>query len=400
MGDLILMESIGIIGNGVAAVSAVREIHKLDSSIRVDVFSDERHAYYPRPKLIDFIAGDIDEEKIIQYDFDWYKGMNAELHLSESVTRVDSALKVFTNKGEHGSYDRILYAAGSHPWVPPIRGAEKKGMHVLRTLDDALDIRESVHGTGRQIVVGGGILGIELASAMKRIGGEPIVVTNIDTLLPAQLDAAASGVLINRLNEMGLEILLNYMCAEIAGHEHATGVISAGGDKINGDLVVAATGVKPNISLAQECGINCGRGVLVNEYLESSLSNVYAAGDSMEWNGMSHGIIPVAIETAKVAVQNMIEPNSLSYAGTVPSNTLQVAGIDLTSIGTFAPSSPEFESIVSSDIAEGTYFKVVVKDDIVVGGISLGSRKFALKLRGLIRSKEPISDMRSTIFDF
>jgi NAD(P)H-nitrite reductase large subunit len=152
--------------------------------------------------------------------------------------------------------------------------------------------------------------------------------------------------------------------------------------------------------LAKSCGIECGRAVLVNEYLETSKPNIFAAGDCMEWNGISHGIIPVALETAKVAAQNMIKKESASYEGTVPSNTLQVAGIDLTSIGTFSPASQEYESIVSADEDEGTYFKVVVHNDIAVGGISLGSRKFALKLRGLIRNKDSISSIRNTIFDF
>ncbi len=400
MDIMILMERLGVIGNGVAAVTTIREIQKIDSSIRIDVFTDERYAYYPRPKLMDFIAGTVQEKDLIQYDHDWYDRMNAVLHTSESVTNIkQSTLEVTTSKSTYGPYDRILYAAGSHPWIPPIKGLEKKGMHVLRTLDDAIDIKEAVYGTGREIVVGGGILGIELASAIKRIGGDPIVISNIETLLPAQLDAAASGVLLKRFNEMGLEILLNFTCSEIAGDDQVTGVISSAGDQISGDLVVAATGVKPNTALAKQCGIECGRAVKVNEYLETSMPNVFAAGDCMEWNGISHGIIPVALETAKVAAQNMIEPKSAIYPGTVPSNTLQVVGIDLTSVGIFSPSSHEYESIISINEDEGTYFKVVVLNDVVVGGISLGDRRFALKLRGFIRNKTVISEIRNSIFD-
>ena len=400
MRKLIFMERIGIIGNGVAGVTVIREIRKVNQTVNLDIFTDESHPYYPRPKLIEYIAGTMDEKSIYQHDFKWYKDNNVELHTCESITKINSkGLTLETSDNSYGPYDRVLYATGSHPWVPPIKGLEKKGMHVLRTIDDAIDIKKAVYGTGREIIVGGGILGIELAAAMKRIGGDPIVISNIDTLLPAQLDSAASTVLVNRLNEMGLEILLNFTCVEIAGDEYVSGVVSKGGDIINGDLVVAATGIAPNTSLAQDCGIICGRGVQVNEYLETSMPGVFAAGDCIEWNGTFLGIIPVALDTARVAAKNMLEPDSASYEGTVPSNTLQVAGIDLTSIGKFAPISHEYESIVSINDEEGTYFKVVVLNDVAVGGIALGSRKFALKLRGLIRNKDPISKIRNTIFD-
>ncbi|MGY5852821.1 MAG: FAD-dependent oxidoreductase [Candidatus Thorarchaeota archaeon] len=393
------MTRFGIIGNGVSAVTAVREIAKTDPSVEIDVFSEERHPYYPRPKLIDFVAGTL-QRTIIQYNLDWYEKQNATLHIAEPVRGIDSETRgIRTDIGTYEGYDKIMIVTGSYPFVPPISGIEKRGMHVLKTLDDAIDIREDVRGSGREIVVGGGILGVELAAAIKHIGGEPIIVTNINTLLPAQLDAGASNVLVQSLEKMGLDILLNFTCSEVSGGRYVTGVVSTAGDRVEGDLVVAATGVKPNTHLARTCGIECNRGIVVNEYLQTSTPNIFSAGDCIEWNGQSYGIIPVALDTSRLAVRNMFEYGSVSYAGTVPSNTLQVAGIDLTSIGMFDPQSPEFESIVSSDTEAGTYYKVVVKDNIVVGGISMGSRKFALKLRKLIRTGEDISEIRKDIFE-
>ncbi|MHA1636519.1 MAG: NAD(P)/FAD-dependent oxidoreductase [Candidatus Thorarchaeota archaeon] len=396
------MKKIGIIGNGVAAVTAIREIRKLDEDVNIDVFSDERHYYYPRPKLIDFISGERTEEKIIQYGRDWYETQNVGLRISEPVSDiVTDSRSILTSKDTYFNYDKLLLAVGCHPFVPPIHGIEKKGVHVLRTLDDAIDIREAVKGSGREIIVGGGILGIELAAAIKKSGGNPIVISNIETLLPAQLDQSASSILIKSLEKMGLSVLRGFMCKQVLGHELATGVESTEGDKVKGDMVVVVTGVRPNSAIAKNAGIKTGqgRGILVDKYMETSESGIFAAGDCMEWNGVSHGIIPVALETAKIAAHNIIEPESKSYDGTVPSNTLQVAGIDLTSIGLFNPQSPEYETIVSADEDAGTYYKAVLKNHIVVGGIAMGNRKVAMKLRKLMRTKENVTDCRKEVFD-
>jgi nitrite reductase (NADH) large subunit len=266
-------------------------------------------------------------------------------------------------------------------------------------LDDAITIRDTVGVSGQVIVVGGGILGVELAAAIKECGQEPIVVTNTDTLLPAQLDRAASDLLMKRLDKMGIRVLLNFTCKEVIGAERASGVMSTAGDRLAGDMVVAATGVKPNVELAKATGIGSGRGIIVDERMHTSVANVFAAGDCIEWKGTYYGIIPVALDTAKIAAQNMLKPGSARYDGTTPSNTLQVAGVDLTSIGVFNPQTAEYESSIQAHPEKGTYLKVVSKGGIAVGGIAFGDRRFAVKLRGLVMNHRDVSKLKTTIFD-
>ncbi|MFW9907295.1 MAG: NAD(P)/FAD-dependent oxidoreductase [Candidatus Thorarchaeota archaeon] len=396
------MKNVAIIGNGMAAVTAIREIRSFDEDIPIDVFTEEHYTYYPRPKLIDYIRGDLDEDKVIQYDANWYSEKLVNLHLSEKVHDIiPDSRSVLTKTNTYIGYDRILLAMGSRPFVPPIHGTEKKNVHVLRTLDDAVDIREAVKGTGREIIIGGGILGIELAAAIKHSGGDPIVISNIGTLLPAQLDQGASNVLMSSLQRMGISVLLGFSCSQVLGHELATGVMSDKGDKVKGDLIIIAAGIRANTQIAKDAGLEIGPGkaILVDKYMQTSKRGIYAAGDCTEWNGICWGIIPVAIDTAKIAAQNMINEGSAIYEGTTPSNTLQVASIDLTSIGLFEPKSTEYESIVMSRSEEGTYYKAVMKDHVVVGGISLGNRKVAMKLRKLIREKTDVSDVRHEIFE-
>ncbi|TFG14483.1 NAD(P)/FAD-dependent oxidoreductase [Candidatus Thorarchaeota archaeon] len=396
------MDRIGIIGNGVAAVTAIREIRSKNRDVAIDVFSDEKYTYYPRPKLIEYIAGRISKDEVIQYGHEWYDEYDVNLHLAEPVIEViPSSLSILTEKQSYFNYDNILIAVGSHPFVPPIRGVEKERVHILRTLDDAIDISNSVDGAGREIIVGGGILGIELAAAMKAAGGNPIVISNISTLLPAQLDQGASNILLKRLGNMGITALLGFTCTEVTGPGHATGVVSTEGDKVKGDMVVMTTGIRPNTHLARQANIAVGpgKGILVDEYMQTTSDSIYAAGDCTEWKGICWGIIPVALETAKIAAINIMAHGSKKYDGTTPSNTLQVAGINLTSIGEFNPQSPEYESITSANESEGTYFKAVLKDDVMVGGISLGDRKVALKIRRMIRTKEIVKDKKKEIFD-
>ncbi|MDH4215184.1 MAG: FAD-dependent oxidoreductase [Candidatus Thorarchaeota archaeon] len=387
-------------GNGVATTTALREIRSIDSEIEIDVFSDERYAYYPRPNLIDFVADKRTIEETIRYHRDWYEEQNANLMTSKPVLQIETDSKtVITTTTTHSNYDSLLIAVGCIPFIPPFEGLSKQNVHVIRTLDDALDIREAVRKSRREIIVGGGILGIELAAAIKAVGGNPIIVTNIDTLLPQQLDKMGSQILLGHLAKMGLTVLRNFSCVRISGNDTADGIVSDAGDKIDGDLIVIATGVRSNIQIAKNSGINVNRGILADDYMQTSASGIFAAGDCMEWKGKWIGIIPWATATARVAARNMLNFGSMRFEGITSSNTLQVAGIDLSSIGEIDPKSPDYETLFSVDENKGTYYKAVIKDNIIVGAISLGSRKVAMKLRGLVNQKVDISEIKQSLFD-
>jgi nitrite reductase (NADH) large subunit len=394
------MTRVGIIGNGVAATTAVREIRSKDQTLEIDVFTDERHPYYPRPNLIDLIANRRTVKETIRHDLDWYEKNNVDLFLSTPVFQIDTKKKRIITSGEdYGDYDSLLLAVGCRPFIPPFEGLDKNNVHVIRTLDDALDIREAVKGAGREIIIGGGILGIEMAAAMKEVGGDPIVVDYENRLLPIQLDDQGSQVLARQIEKKGIQILTGFECRAITGDEDAAGIVSKQGDEIKGDLVVIATGVRSNTIIAKNSGIDFHHGITVDDYMQTSTKGIFAAGDCMEWNDEWYGIIPWASATSRIAAQNMIEFGSAKFEGITPSNQLQVAGIDLTSIGAVHPESPEYETHVSVDMENGKYYKAILKDGIMVGGIALGSRKVALKLRSLIMKGEKVEDHESIFED-
>jgi nitrite reductase (NADH) large subunit len=320
---------------------------------------------------------------------DWYEKNNVDLYLSTPVFQIDTEKKRVISTGEdYGEYDSILIVVGCRPFIPPFEGLHKNNVHVIRTLDDALDIREAVKGAGREIIIGGGILGIEMAAAMKEVGGDPIVVDYDNRLLPLQLDDQGSKVLTKQIEKKGIQVLVGYECQGITGEEDAAGIVSKQGDEIKGDLVVIATGVRSNTIIAKNSGIDFHHGITVDDHMQTSASGVFAAGDCMEWNNEWYGIIPWATETSRIAAQNMLEFGSAKFEGITPSNQLQVAGIDLTSIG------------IVVDMDKGKYFKAVLKDHVPVGGIALGSRKVAMNLRSLIMKGAPLSVKdRETLFD-
>ncbi|MHA2140588.1 MAG: NAD(P)/FAD-dependent oxidoreductase [Candidatus Thorarchaeota archaeon] len=394
------MTKVGIIGNGVAATSAIRELKTLDSDIEMDVFSDERHAYYPKPSLMEYVGGKRTPEEVIRYDREWYENQDVNLYLATPVTHIDAGIRSLTTpSGIFTGYDALLIAVGSYPFVPPFTGLDKKNVHVMRTFDDAIDIKEAVVGAGREIIVGGGILGIELAAGIKKIGGDPIVVTNVDRLLPIQLDGGASEILRMQLEDIGVTSLLGFTCTGILGDNAAEGVISSAGDSIEGDLVVIATGVRSNVELARKSNLTIRRGIDVDRFMQTSAPRIYAAGDCAECNGEWYGIIPWALETSKIAARNMVEHGSARFEGITPANTLKVAGIDLTSIGRVHVETPEYEQIISIDRKQGTYYKAVIKDNIVVGGISLGNRQVAMRIRQFVTQAAEVTDIRATLFE-
>ncbi|TFH04721.1 MAG: hypothetical protein E4H14_14150, partial [Candidatus Thorarchaeota archaeon] len=218
-------------------------------------------------------------------------------------------------------------------------------------------------------------------------------------LLPMQLDDQGSAVLTRQLEKKGISILFGFECRSISGETDATGIVSARNDTISGDLVVIATGVRSNTIIAKNSGIKFNTAIVVDEHMQTSVEGIFAAGDCMEYNNQWYGIIPWATATARVAAQNMLDFGSAKFEGITPSNQLQVAGIDLTSIGIIHPDSPDYETLVSVDMENGKYFKAVLKSDVLVGGIDLGSRKIALKLRQLIVKGENIADIKQSLFD-
>jgi nitrite reductase (NADH) large subunit len=387
-----------IVGNGVAGITAARIIKEKDPKSNVSVYTEENHHYYPRPRLYDILSGKAEPHDIYTFSDEWYTKKGIKVHLNKRALRIESEKKELVledNSKIH--FDKLLLANGASSFVPPIKGSDKKGTFTLRSIKDALIIKDYTRKTKKSIVIGGGLLGLEFASSLRKLGQQVTVVEIFSRLLPRQLDQDAAKLLKDRISSQGINIFLDSKTAEIIGKQNVSGILLDSGQKISGELVLISAGVRPNIKLASESGIKVNRGVLVDQYLQTSADDVYAAGDITEFEEKLYGIIPAALDQANIAAVNMLEKKQKIYNSTIPTSTLKVVGVDLTSMGIVNPEEKKYEEIKRIDTQNGIYKKLVLEKGKIVGAILLGDRKGVTSITKLMAQGTDITKYKEEI---
>jgi nitrite reductase (NADH) large subunit len=396
-----------IVGNGVAGVTAAQTIVRADPDAEVHIFGGEPFPYYRRPLLWELIAGRIDEDAVYFRPPEWYAERGIHLHLEIQATSLDPAAHVLTlqsNSDRTSSnqttveYDRLLLATGGYPFVPPCEGKDKEGVFTLRTLKDARAIKAYAQSVPTAVIVGGGLLGLETARALRTAGLEVTVVEFFPYLLPRQLDAEGAGVLQSLLEAQGLKIITSGVTEAVAGKHHAVCVVLRDRREILGEMVIFSTGIRSEVTLAQMAGLDVNHGVIVDGQLQTSADDVFAAGDVAEFDGQVYGIIPAAIEQARAAAVNMVAPGSSTYAGTMPATTLKVAGAELTSLGE-STVEDKVTHLRHIDLEAGRYRKFVLRDGRIVGAILLNDRKRVQSVTQLIERSVDVSDDAGRLLD-
>ena len=359
-----------IIGNGTAGASAVGQIRKMDKEGSITIFTREKHPFYYRPKLPEYITGEVKLDNFTMHSLSLYKSWNADLRLGETIVEVDPEKnEVSAEKTGKVGYDELLIATGSSSFLPPVAGNNKFGVFTLRTIDDADALIEASKKTKSAILVGGGLLGLEAGRALVKLGLKVEVVEFMDRLLPRQLDYESAGLLQGQLEEMGFSFHLSAKAEEIGGDREAAGLFLTGGTFIDGGIVLFSAGVRPNLELAISAGLAVDKAVKVDKYMQTSKAGIWAAGDAAEFNGQPCGIWPVAMAQGAAAGASMAG-KPLEYIPRAPSVTLKIAGIDLVSAG----SIEEQNTRTSKRFVSGnTYRKIVLEEDIIKGVIFLGS---------------------------
>ena len=393
-----------IVGNGLAGTLAAKTVRELDQEAGIEVFGEEKYAYYPRPNLIEFLAGRLPYEKLFAFPENWNVRQRIGLHFGERVVRIrPDERTIETGSGGTFPYDALLLASGARAVVPPLTGSGLKGVFVLRTLDDALAILDHLRTHAHVAVLGGGLLGLEIARAIRGRGASVCVIEFFDRLLPRQLDPAAAGILKHQVEKAGISVRLGAVSREILGAAEVRGIRFESGDEVEADLVVIAAGVKPELALAKDAGLSVERGVVVDDRLRTSRPEIFAAGDVAEHRGRVYGIIPASFEQARAAAHNMLGMD-MPYAGTVPTNTLKVAGLFVTSAGEVNPEARCYEVLVRSVPEDGLYKKIVLKEGRLVGAIWMGTKKGASEVGRLVALKKNVEsrkgDLLEDTFDF
>ncbi len=387
-----------VIGNGMAGAATLEEIIKKPSPPEITVFGGEPHVNYNRILLSDVLACAKTPGEIFLNSREWYEANGIHLHTGVFITGIDLERKhVISDSGDRYGYDKLLVATGSDPIIPPIKGVNKEGVMTFRSLDDTLEILKRAGTIQKAVVIGGGLLGLEAARGLVNRGLEVTVVHLVDRIMEQQLDAVSAGMLKREIEKLGITVMLNHCADEIIGNGHVEGVHFSNGRAYEADLVLISTGIRPKVELAKETGLDVKRGILVNDYMETSHSDIYAVGECIEHRGKTYGLVAPIMEQTKVAADAIAGERKLAYGGSVVATTLKVAGIYLTSMGNFMADGAGCEEISYVDPAGGVYKKAVVQGNRVVGTILLGETKDGPRLLQLIKDRTDVALFRNTL---
>ncbi|MFW9972825.1 MAG: NAD(P)/FAD-dependent oxidoreductase, partial [Candidatus Odinarchaeota archaeon] len=294
-----------IIGNNISGTFTAQNIRSLNDAVELEIYTQEKYPYYTRVKLPELISEKVTIDDLIVFNEDWYKNKHINLHLNKKINKIDPNSKTIYIEGEELpiSYDKLILALGSTPNIPPIKNAakmkeEEKGVFTLRSIDDALEIKDYIgrKHVERAIIIGGGLLGLELANQINDSNLTTSVVEFFPRLLPRQLDEECALMLKEEIENRGIEVILDAVTEEILGNGAVTGIRLKRGNKLNTDIVLIQAGINPTIDLAKEANIQTNRGIIVNEFLETSKKDVFAVGDCIEYKNQIWGIIPACME--------------------------------------------------------------------------------------------------------
>ena len=376
-----------IVGNNVAGTFTAQNIRYLNNDVVIEIFTQENYPYYTRVNLPELISAKVTIDDLIVFREEWYKNKNLKLNLNKKVIKIDPENKAIYIEGENDpvSYDKLILALGSAPNIPPIKSAlemkiGKKGVFTLRSIDDALEIRDYIKkfAVEKAIVIGGGLLGLELANQIKNYNLETTVVEFFPRLLPRQLDEECGTMLKEEIESRGIKVVLDAATEEILGNGRVTGIKLKDGQTLDADIILIQAGIRPTIDLAKEANIHTNRGIIVNEFLETSEKDVYAVGDCIEYKNQIWGIIPACMEQSKIVAASALGLKKVDYKGTTPKNTLKIVGLELTSIGIIDPTKEEgagWEILKKADKKDCCYQKIVLKENKLKGAILFGDSK-------------------------
>lgn len=396
-----------IVGNSVAAIAAVSDIRQTDPDGEITLVAKERHHTYSRPLITYLLGGKVNEQQMLYRPEDWYERAKVNAMLGTEVTSVDpDAHSVQTADGQTLEYEKLLIAVGGTPIVPgDVAGADAEGVFTFTTWDDAEVLREYIeqHGVQSAVVIGGGLIGLKSVEALIALGIKTTVVELADRMLSATFDVTASKLAQKRLADEGVEVRCETTTTEILSQEgRVAGARLTDGDTVPCELVIFAIGVLPETSIVEGSGIQTDRGILVDDRMQTSAEDVYAAGDVAQARELICGekrciaIFPNAYRQGSVAGRNMAG-SSATWDGGVVMNSVNVVDLPTISVGVTEALGSDYEELVDLDEDAYSYRKIVLHGNRVVGAVFVGEIDRAGIVTGLIREQIDVSGFRDLL---
>jgi len=394
-----------IIGNGPAGVVAAETLRKLDAGAEIVLAGDEPEPPYSRMAIPYLLMGNIAEQGThLRKEADHYSRLKIRL-INSRAEKIDGAAKSvkFAN-GDNLSYDRLLIATGSHPVQPPVPGMDLPGVHTCWTLADARQIIAKAKPGARVVQMGAGFIGCIIMEALAARGVKLTVVEMGDRMVPRMMNATAGGMIRQWVEKKGVRV---HVSARVEAISAANGALSAKlstGESLPADMIISATGVRPNIAFLQGSGINTKDGVLVDHQLQTSVPGIYAAGDVTEALGFHsnapelNAVQPNAADQARVAAANMAGRAS-QFQGSLAINVLDTLGLISTSFGQWWGESKADggESVELVDAENFRYLSLQLSEDVLIGATSIGWSDHVGALRGLIQGRVRLGPWRARL---
>jgi len=380
-----------IVGAGIAGVAAAEALRNAAPHAGITLISKEQDLPYYRLNLTRYLAGEVAQSDLPIHPQAWYEENRVQLLRGAEVAAITlDEQAVELQDGRKLPFEKLILAAGAHPFIPPLAGVQRQGVTPLRSTEDAERILASLREGVRCVCIGGGLLGLETAGALARRGADVTLLEGHEWLMPRQLNRTAGELLARHVDRVGVALRTQARTKEIVGDERATGVALEDGATIAADLVVIATGIRPNSYLARRAGLEVNKGVVVDNHLVSSHPNVLAAGDVAEHRGNLYGAWGPSQYQGNIAGMNAAGLRA-EFGGIPRSNTLKVLGLDLLSIGQFEPEDGSFDVI--EEESHGRYFRFVFHDGRLVGAILLGDTSIAGSLKKAVEGGSDLSGL-------
>jgi nitrite reductase (NADH) large subunit len=390
-----------VVGNGMAGIRALEELLKIAPDLYdVTVFGAEPHPNYNRILLSPVLAGEQTVDEIILNPLSWYAENGVTLHTGKKVVRVDRVKRtVIAEDGTEATYDRLLLATGSNPFILPVPGKDLKGVIGYRDIADTEAMIEAAKSYKKAVVIGGGLLGLEAANGLMLRGMDVTVVHIMPWLMERQLDETAGKLLQKSLEARGIHFEIGAQTEALIPDKdgRVMAVKFKDGREIPADLVVMAAGIRPNTTLAESMGLHCQRGIVVSDTMQTTTDpRIYAVGECAAHRGIAYGLVAPLFEQGKVCATHLAEFGIGRYSGSTTSTKLKVTGIDLFSAGNFSGGEGT-EEILLNDPFGGVYKKLVIKDDKLVGACLYGDTVDGSWYFKLMREGRKIHDIRDKL---
>ncbi|PYB72905.1 nitrite reductase (NAD(P)H) [Pseudomonas sp. LB-090624] len=375
-------ERLVIVGNGMVGHHCVEQLVSRGALQRfeVRVFGEERQRAYDRVHLSEYFGGSC-AETLALCEHDFYTTSGVHLHLGEAVLEIDrERCEVVTAEGRYG-YDQLVLATGSYPFVPPIEGSSGNACLVYRTLDDLDGIRAAAASARRGVVVGGGLLGLEAANALKSLGLEAHVVEFAPRLMPVQLDAEGGAALKAQIEALGVGVHLSRATQSISeGEAYRYRMNFDGGEHLETDLIVFSAGIRPQDALSRACGLDIATrgGVVIDNHCRSSDPRIFAIGECASWNGSVFGLVAPGYSMARNLAALLMGEAAVAFTGADMSTKLKLLGVDVGSIGDAHGATPGSRSYRFIDEANSAYRRLVVdaSGKHVLGAVLVGDNSY------------------------